>query len=114
MEQFTTDCVDDIDRIALSRKITVFHDPDITKRGSGYRHMVRVEVEFEDGDVESETREYPRGSEYDFASDEEIIRKFKTLAKSSLSAKSADKIVDMILNVEALDSMNVLLTEMSG
>ena len=76
--------------------------------------MVRVEVEFEDGDVESETREYPRGSEYDFASDEEIIRKFKTLAKSSLSAKSADKIVDMILNVEALDSMNVLLTEMSG
>ena len=70
VEQFTTDCVDDIDRIALSRKIKVFHDPDITKRGSGYRHMVRVEVEFEDGDIESETREYPRGSEYDFASDE--------------------------------------------
>ena len=114
VEQFTIDCVDDIDRIALSRKIKVFHDPDVTKRGSGYRHMVRVEVEFEDGDIESETREYPRGSEYDFASDEEIIRKFKTLAKSSLSAKSADKIVDMILNVEALDSMNVLLTEMSG
>ena len=114
VEQFTTDCVTDPERIELSRKIKVFHDPDITKRGAGYRHMVRVEVEFEDGDVESETREYPRGSEYDFASDEEIIRKFKTLAKSSLSAKSADKIVDMILNVEALDSMKMLLTEMSG
>ena len=64
----------------------MFHDPDITKRGSGYRHtMVRVEVEFEDGDGESETREYPRGSEYDFASDEEIIRKFKALEKGSIS-----------------------------
>ena len=114
VEQFTTDCVDDIDRIALSRKIKVFHDPDITKRGSGYRHMVRVEVEFEDGDVESETREYPRGSEYDFASDEEIIRKFKALAKGSISSGSANKIVDMVMNIEALESANVLLTEMSG
>ena len=114
VEQFTTDCVDDIDRIALSRKIKVFHDPDITKRGSGYRHMVRVEVEFEDGNVESETREYPRGSEYDFASDEEIIRKFKALAKGSISSGSANKIVDMVMNIEALESANVLLTEMTG
>ena len=114
VEQFTTDCVDDIDRIALSRKIKVFHDPDITKRGSGYRHMVRVEVEFEDGDIESETREYPRGSEYDFASDEEIIRKFKALAKGSISSGLANKIVDMVMNIEALESANVLLTEMSG
>ena len=114
VEQFTTDCVDDIDRIALSRKIKVFHDPDITKRGSGYRHMVRVEVEFEDGDIESETREYPRGSEYDFASDEEIIHKFKALAKGSISSGSANKIVDMVMNIEALESANVLLTEMSG
>ena len=114
VEQFTTDCVDDIDRIALSRKIKVFHDPGITKRGSGYRHMVRVEVEFEDGDVESETREYPRGSEYDFASDEEIIHKFKALAKGSISSGSANKIVDMVMNIEALESANVLLTEMSG
>ena len=105
---------DDIDRIALSRKIKVFHDPDITKRGSGYRHMVRVEVEFEDGDIESETREYPRGSEYDFASDEEIIRKFKALAKGSISSGSANKIVDMVMNIEALESANLLLTEMSG
>ena len=35
VEQFTIDCVDDIDRIALSRKIKVFHDPDITKEALG-------------------------------------------------------------------------------
>ena len=35
VDQFTADCVDDPDRAELSRKIKVFHDPNITKRGSG-------------------------------------------------------------------------------
>ena len=114
VDQFTSDCVGDQARIALSRKIKVIHDPNITKRGSGHRHMVTVEVEFENGDLESETREYPRGSEYDFASDEEIIGKFRTLAKSSISDTSAKNIVDMVMNIEALGSANLLLAEMSG
>ena len=76
--------------------------------------MVRVEVEFENGDLESETREYPRGSEYDFASDEEIISKFRTLAKSSISDTSAKNIVDMVMNIEELGSADLLLAEMSG
>ena len=114
VDQFTSDCVGDPARIELSRKIKVIHDPNITKRGAGYRHMVRVEVEFENGDLESETREYPRGSEYDFASDEEIISKFRTLAKSSISDTSAKNIVDMVMNIEALGSADLLLAEMSG
>ena len=114
VDQFTSDCVGDQARIALSRKIKVIHDPNITKRGSGHRHMVTVEVEFENGDLESETREYPRGSEYDFASDEEIIGKFRTLAKGSISDTSAKNIVDMVMNIEALGSANLLLAEMSG
>lgn len=114
VDQFTSDCVGDQARIALSRKIKVIHDPNITKRGSGHRHMVTVEVEFENGDLESETREYPRGSEYDFASDEEIIGKFRTLAKSSISDTSAKNIVDMVMNIEVLGSANLLLAEMSG
>ena len=114
VDQFTSDCVGDQARIALSRKIKVIHDPNITKRGSGHRHMVTVEVEFENGDLESETREYPRGSEYDFASDEEIIGKFRTLAKGSISDTSAKNVVDMVMNIEALGSANLLLAEMSG
>ena len=114
VDQFTSDCVGDQARIALSRKIKVIHDPNITKRGSGHRHMVTVEVEFENGDLESETREYPRGSEYDFASDEEIIGKFRTLAKSSISDTSAKNIVDMVMNIEELGSADLLLAEMSG
>ena len=113
VDQFTSDCVGDPARIELSRKIKVIHDPNITKRGSGYRHMVRVEVVFENGDLESETREYPRGSEYDFASDEEIISKFRTLAKSSISDTSAKNIVDMVMNIEELGSADLLLAEMS-
>ena len=35
VEQFTPDCVDDPNRIELSRKIKVFHDQDIKKEALG-------------------------------------------------------------------------------
>ena len=74
--------LDDKRRIALSKKVSVTHDPSITNRGSNYRHMVRVDVHLRDGSVESETREAPRGSEHSFATSDEIVDKFRKLTRA--------------------------------
>ena len=91
----------------------VLHDPEITKKGSAFRHMVRVEVEFFDNAIETETREHPRGSEHDFASEAEIINKFKALSKGALKPAVVDRLINMILELEKLPSASVISHTMS-
>src|SRR5277367_3172423 len=43
VDEFKPDCIGDEARIALSRKVTVRHDPAITALGAAYRHKVRVD-----------------------------------------------------------------------
>ena len=93
---------DDAGRIALSKKVSVVEDPAITARGSNYRHMVRVEVQLKNGLRLEQTVEAPRGSEQSFASEADIVRKFKTLATHTVSAAKADAIVNSVLGADKL------------
>ena len=102
VDQFTDAVVNDARRIALSKKVSVLHDPDITARGSNYRHMVRVEVSLKNGARIEQTVEAPRGSESSFASEADIVRKFKTLATHSIGAAQADAIVNVVLGADKL------------
>jgi 2-methylcitrate dehydratase PrpD len=103
VEQFTPDVVDDPERIALSRKVEVVEDPAITARGSTSRHMVRVDVHLKDGTVETETREAPRGSEKSFASEAEIVGKFRKLAKGVLTDDQLETLIEAVLGMERLE-----------
>jgi aconitate decarboxylase len=102
VDQFTDDVVDNKERIALSRKVSVLHDPAITERGSNYRHMVRVDVLLNDGSKLQRTVEAPRGSETSFASEADIVEKFKKLATRTVGAAKADEIVNLVLGAEKL------------
>jgi aconitate decarboxylase len=108
VDEFTPDCVADPGRIALARKVTVVHDPAITALGAAYRHKARVEVNFRDGSVETETREAPRGSEQSFASVDDIARKFRKLAEPSMG-KHADAIIETTLNLDNLSDSRMLI-----
>src|SRR5476649_563340 len=103
VDQFTDAVVDDKRRIALSKKVSVLHDPAITTRGSNYRHMVRVEVQLKNGIKLEQTVEAPRGSEASFASEADIVRKFKTLATHAVHDAKADEIVNLVLGAEKLE-----------
>lgn len=100
VDQFTPDCVDNAARMALSRKVLVLHDPDITALGSKFRHKVRVDIHLRDGRVLSATREAPLGSEFSFASQGDIVDKFKKLAIKILPVNQIDELVDCVLNIE--------------
>jgi len=102
VEQFTEEAVGEKRRIALAKKVSVVHDASITARGSNYRHMARVEVHLKNGTTLEQTVEAPHGSEHSFASEAEIVEKFKKLATPIVGNTKADEIVDLVLGSEKL------------
>src|SRR5664280_1553706 len=102
VDQFTDAAVDDQRRIELSKKVSVLHDPAITARGANYRHMVRVEVHPKNGVSLEQAVEAARGSEISFASEAEIVGKFKKLATHVVSDAKADEVVNLVLGAEKL------------
>ncbi len=102
VDQFTDNVVHDQRRIALSRKVRVVHDSAITERGPRYRHMVRVDVTLKNGTRMEETVEVPRGSESSFASEAEIVDKFRKLASHVVSRDKVDAVVNLVLGADKL------------
>ena len=83
-------------------KVKVLHDPAITERGSNYRHMVRVAIALKNGTRMEQTVEAPRGSEKSFASEADVVRKFRALAAHTVSDATADAIVNLLLGADKL------------
>jgi aconitate decarboxylase len=112
--QFTDDKVADPARMALSRLVEVVEDPQITALGSRYRHKIRVEIRLKNGEVHEETVEAPRGSEKRFATDQDVINKFRKLAATRLANPQIDRIVDLVINAERMASARDLATALSA
>ena len=111
--QFTEDKVADPARVNLSQLVEVIEDPAITALGSRYRHRVRVEVRLKNGEVHEETVEAPRGSEQKFASDQDVIAKFRKLTCARMSDSQVDRIVDLVMNAERVASAKELAATLS-
>jgi 2-methylcitrate dehydratase PrpD len=109
VDQFTPDCVNDRSRIELSRKVQVIHDPAITALGAAHRHQVRVEVHFRDGSVERETRAGPRGSEQNFASEAQIIDKFRKLTRAAVAEQQQNALIEAVLRLEQLPDSRAMI-----
>jgi aconitate decarboxylase len=114
VDQFSEAAVTDPRRMALAAKVEVVHDPAITARGAKLRHMVRVDVQFNDGTLTSETVEAPRGSEHKFASEADVVEKFRKLARRTLSDAQAERIVELVLRCDKLADVGVLVSALAG
>jgi aconitate decarboxylase len=109
VDQFTPDCVNDRTRVELSRKVRVVHDPAITALGAAHRHQVRVEVHFRDGSVEHEIRDAPRGSEQDFASEAQIVDKFRKLTRAAMAEQQQNALIAAVLRLEQLPDSTAMI-----
>jgi aconitate decarboxylase len=109
VDQFTPDCVNDRSRIELSRKVQVIHDPAITALGAAHRHQVRVGVFFCDGTVEREMRDAPRGSEQNFASEAQIIEKFRKLTRAAMTEQQQNALIGAVLRLEQLPDSRAMI-----
>src|SRR5262249_4655337 len=106
--QFSEAIVADPRRMALAAKVSVLHDPAITALGAKFRHKVRVEVHLTDGSRHDETVEAPRGSEQKFASEGDVVEKFRKLTRNALIAAEADRLASLVLGCDKLDDATVL------
>jgi 2-methylcitrate dehydratase PrpD len=106
--QFNESVIADPARMALAEKVAVFHDDAITARGARYRHMVRVEVELNDGRAWEAEKEFARGSERNFASAADIERKFEVLGERALGRTRLDKLKQAIGHLEELPDAGVI------
>jgi aconitate decarboxylase len=109
VDQFSEAIVADPARIALSRKVEVRHDPDISARGAQFRHLVRVEVKLKDGTHHEQTVEAPRGSEQKFASEADVIAKFRKLARRTLKDADAERLATIVLGSDKLADVTLLV-----
>ena len=114
VDQFTEAMVADPQRIALSKKVEVLHDPAITALGAKLRHKVHVELHLNDGTVMKRTVEAARGSEKHFASDAEIIEKFEKLAVKALPKARVAELRDAVMGIEKLPDAAVLAKLMTA
>ncbi len=109
VDQFTEEKVADKDRMELAGRVTVSEDPEITRRGSLYRHMVHVTVRMRDGTVMEETVEAPRGSEHSFASADDVIEKFTKLVSRRMPMDQVNRIVEQVMGLESAASADTLI-----
>jgi aconitate decarboxylase len=114
VKQFTPDCVENQARIDLSRRVEVLHDPEITALGANFRHKVRVDVHYKDGNLESETREAPIGSEHSFGSENDIVDKFLKLTDGIIDSITQDEVVETMLKLETIDDARKLVRLIAG
>lgn len=103
VDQFPPSCVADPARMALADKVAVHHDPEITARGSAFRHMVRVEVALRSGVRMARTVEAPRGSEHKFAPASDVVAKFEKLARHAMPQAQIERLRDAVLGLERLE-----------
>jgi aconitate decarboxylase len=114
VDQFSESVVTDARRMALAEKVEVLHDPAITARGANFRHMVRVEVHFTDGTREAETVDAPRGSEQKFASESDVVDKFRKLARRVLTDAETERIGELVLGCDKLADIGALAAALGG
>ena len=102
VDQFSEEGVADPKRLALAERVEVRADPEISARGSKFRHAVRVEVQLADGSVLQRSLEVPRGSEPNFAGEAQIVAKFETLAAHALKRTQTAQLRDAVLGMDKL------------
>jgi 2-methylcitrate dehydratase PrpD len=102
VDQFGEKAVSDPERLALAGRVEVRADPQITAKGSKFRHAVRVEVHLADGSILERYMETPRGSEPNFASEAQVVAKFEKLAAHALKRTQSAQLRDAVLGMEKL------------
>ena len=114
VDQFDDAQIVDPARLALAGRVRVVEDPAITARGALYRHMVQVELFLKGGTSLMAIVEAPRGSERQFASDTEVVDKYKTLAQKVLSPAKVAALRDAVLGMETLPDARRIPTLLSA
>ncbi|OGV96897.1 hypothetical protein A2W24_03775 [Microgenomates group bacterium RBG_16_45_19] len=103
VNQYTDDKIVDPEVLSLIKKIEVVADPELDRLGPDYRHSVTVQIRMEDGSVFGPDRvDYPKGSPENPMTQEEVKKKFRSLATRVTGEKILEQIVTSIDDLERM------------
>ncbi len=113
IEQYAPERLADPKILKLIPRISFVHDPDIDLGGAGKRHAVKIEAVLSDGRRLTTAIEQRRGSSQHPLSDEEILQKFRRLARPSLNEEQVEETIARVAALESepdLKRLSELLT----
>jgi len=105
LEEFTDQTVQDPNVINLLRKVRVATDQTLASKGP---LLTVVKVKLKDGRSFEESVEFPKGSNKNPMSLDEVTLKFRDCTSRILERKRVDEIVDTVLRLEKLDRVSTL------
>lgn len=105
--EFTDEAIKDPVVLDVAKKVRWEFDPECEKLyPKAYPSTLILETN--DGRKYSAHVDYPKGDPENPLSDDELIEKFRLLASATISDEKAEKIIDVVLNLEKVDDINKL------
>lgn len=112
VEQFADERLADPEVLELSQKIVVEAEPQIDEKGRGARHEVNVTVDLSDGRSLSGFADAAPGSSRYPLSANQVTDKFLRLANYTIGEATAQRVVDLVRNLDRCDDLQALWTEL--
>jgi aconitate decarboxylase len=101
-EQFEERRLADPATLALIERMRIVHDPALDEGGAAKRHASRIDANLSDGRALSVYTEQRRGSSHHPLTQDEIVRKFHTLAARTLTSDAATALRRLVLSIETI------------
>lgn len=107
-ESFTEEAIKDAEIARLSDLITWEINPDF-EAVYPTKYPARVTVTMEDGSTYVGEVEYPKGDPEYPATKEEVVNKFRNNAANTIGSVKAERIIELIDQIEKLDTIGELI-----
>jgi len=103
-EQFTFEKIHNGDILSLAEKVEVVADPELDKLYDEKWPSI-VEIRMNDGNVFTARQDIPKGEPEYPVTDQELKEKFISLSTDTISFEKAEKIWEIVMNIEKLDTI---------
>lgn len=100
VDQYTEEMIKDPRILEFTRKVRVVHDPEMDGLGQELAYFVKVVVKTRDGRCLEKAIQYPKGTRSNPISNDELVKKFSTLASKVLKPDKIEQIVQSVQNLE--------------
>jgi 2-methylcitrate dehydratase PrpD len=109
LEQFTEEKINDPRFKALAAKVAIDFDAELDEDYVKNKKMAHVlEIRLKNGTVLTNRVDYPKGSENNPFTDDEVIAKFKSLAGVAIPKDRVERLISMWRGIEELKDVNEL------
>jgi 2-methylcitrate dehydratase PrpD len=109
VEQYREERLRDPKVLALIPRISARIDPQIEAMGAAFRHGARITVETRDGRRFQREMLTRRGAAENPLQPEEIVHKFREVARSCMPAAAVDRVVELVARLDTLASVDELV-----